>query len=518
MKKIHNIILRGRVDYWLNKLPVSKNAFEHPAVEGLLHFMDTIGTVKDVDKKILCDFIDGLVFIPYIIKKGDSESNNIIENLIRPGLNIIEDYVKNEYQDFLIKEEITGEEVLKINDVEIPISHKQIKQHIKRTKSLPLTTNDISKITSDFVRYKKDMFKENNLPTQNKTYKNIIYYPSDPKSLIPVTFCGEPILYEGYFEAYQAPYDILIEPLPGEHDYKNCEGCLQLRNSFVTNLTSRYNGNGKERLPFPLCCEYHKNLINIQFFRKIDFDKTPEITAKKIVYLKQQVINGIEQDDWYKRITDYFDYVFESFGKMPSNCGEPLYFSDCYRYIFEFIESLKDEKVSKEKIKSLLGYLKSYKNPIEQKTDLNILMQTYEKWFKIFPFALNSYFGSLKSYFETHFPLFHGKPEVNQYTNIAKVKAHTKESLINHLIHLTDTLLTQINGAVLYEKGLITDANKIKLDLVIQSRKLQIQKGYINKSSNEEEGYRKILKQWFKEEKDFIDEITPLLKGNSSRL
>jgi hypothetical protein len=90
---------------------------------------------------------------------------------------------------------------------------------------------------------------------------------------------------------------------------------------------------------------------------------------------------------------------------------------------------------------------------------------------------------------------------------------HTKSSLIEALINLTNNLLTQINGVALYEKGLITDVNKIKLELVINSRKLKLKQGYKNSSPNEEQRYRKILKEWFKDEKIFINEITPLLKA-----
>jgi hypothetical protein len=96
---------------------------------------------------------------------------------------------------------------------------------------------------------------------------------------------------------------------------------------------------------------------------------------------------------------------------------------------------------------------------------------------------------------------------------MAKVKMHTKSSLIEVLINLTNNLLTQINGVTLYENGLITDANKIKLELVINSRKLKLEQGYKNSSPNEEQRYRKILKEWYKDEKIFIDEITPLLKA-----
>ena len=106
-----------------------------------------------------------------------------------------------------------------------------------------------------------------------------------------------------------------------------------------------------------------------------------------------------------------------------------------------------------------------------------------------------------------------GKPETNKYTGIAKAKMHTKGSLIDVLLNLTNNLLTQINTTTLYEKGLLTEPQKIKLELVLNERKMKLKQGYVNSSKDEEQRYRKILKEWFADEKRFIDEVTPIVKA-----
>lgn len=90
---------------------------------------------------------------------------------------------------------------------------------------------------------------------------------------------------------------------------------------------------------------------------------------------------------------------------------------------------------------------------------------------------------------------------------------HTKSSLIDVLLDLTNKLLTQINTATLYEKGLLTEPQKIKLELVLNERKMKLKQGYVNSSKDEEQRYRKILKEWFADEKRFIDEITSIVKA-----
>ncbi|MEX0596578.1 MAG: hypothetical protein WD512_08760, partial [Candidatus Paceibacterota bacterium] len=213
----------------------------------------------------------------------------------------------------------------------------------------------------------------------------------------------------------------------------------------------------------------------------------------------------------YKEITDYIDLTVESFGQMPSGCGEPLYLSDYFFYISDLLE--RNKEISKERKVRILEFIKAHQTPNENpKTDLNILLGTYQKWLKIFPFEI-SYFTHLKERFEKQLPILNGKPEVNKYTGLAKVKMHTKSSLIEALINLTNELLIQINGVTLYEKGLITDANKIKLELIVNDRKLKLNEGYKNSSPDDEHRFRKMIKDWFNDEKKFIDEITPLLKA-----
>lgn len=234
------------------------------------------------------------------------------------------------------------------------------------------------------------------------------------------------------------------------------------------------------------------------------------MAARKIIYTNQHIGNNLNVENWYKVITDFIEYAIISFGKMPVDCGEPLYLRAFVNQIIHCVEESKD--ASTEQKNKILEFIKSYTSPEnQQKTDLNILIRTYEKWFTIFPFALNSYFGNLKQHFEKELPIYATDPEINIYSGLTKRKLHTKSSLIESLVNLTNDLLTQINGVTLYENGFITDANKIKLELVINSRKLKLKQGYKNTSHDEEQRYRKILKEWFTDEKKFIDELTPLL-------
>jgi hypothetical protein len=331
--------------------------------------------------------------------------------------------------------------------------------------------------------------------------------------LKPLNFCGKTIGWKLSSKGGIFIQPSEMQPVEGEHNLNTCEGCKKQLTELTKRFTLWFEGKHKEGVkPFPFCCKWHEKLLTVKEFNKAFFVNVPEMAAKKIIYTNQLIINKHNSENWYKAITDYIDLTVESFGQMPNDCGKRLYLSDYFLYLTYLLK--QNEKMKAETKTRLLEFLNTYQTPNENpKTDLNILLSTYQKWFNEFPFELNSYFGNLKQHFEKQLPILKGKPEVNIYSGKAKVKMHTKSSLIEALINLTNILLTQINGVTLYENGLITDANKVKLELVINSRKLKLKQGYKNSSPNEEQRYRKILKEWFNDEKRFIDEITPLLKA-----
>lgn len=309
--------------------------------------------------------------------------------------------------------------------------------------------------------------------------------------------------------AFKKPF--ATQPTEGEHDFNTCEDCQKTLKELIKRLTEKFEGNHKDGAnPFPFCCSNHSELTKLKEFNRADFVGVPEMVARKIIYTNSHIKNNHQSETYYKDITDYIDYTVESFGQMPGN-AEPLYLSDYFFYITDLLE--RNTEVEKGRKNRLLEFLKAYRTPTETpKTDFNILLGTYQKWLKVFPFEI-SFFSTLKPHFEKQLPILNGKPETNKYTGIAKAKMHTKGSLIDVLLNLTNNLLTQINTTTLYEKGQLTEPQKIKLELVLNERKMKLKQGYVNSSKDEEQRYRKILKEWFADEKRFIDEVTPILKA-----
>jgi hypothetical protein len=260
---------------------------------------------------------------------------------------------------------------------------------------------------------------------------------------------------------------------------------------------------------FPNCCDRHKAMALKWWFNKANYSGIAEKIVKQLSYTEHHISERINIDDWYKDITDYIEYNVLSFGRPA--IGLHLYLGNVMHYIKN-----TESEIPKIKRQALIEFIETYYNsPIDidktNKTDLNVLYNTYQKWLKVFPFEI-SFFSTLKPHFEKQLPILNGKPETNKYTGTAKAKMHTKGSLIDALLNLTNNLLTQINTTTLYEKGLLTEPQKVKLELVLNERKMKLKQGYVNSSKDEEQRYRKILKEWFADEKRFIDEVTPIVK------
>ncbi len=317
-------------------------------------------------------------------------------------------------------------------------------------------------------------------------------------SIKAIKFCNANI-YEVSGSRFELPFE--TKPTEGEHDYKYCQSCND-------NYKIIFNSVKRSFEKFPFCCEAHANLAKEKWFNKNFFGDIPSQVANKVIFTNQHIINNVDDKNWYKIVTDYVDYTVQSLGLMPEGCGEPVQKGYFLRLINELIKTNKD--LPPEKSKRITEYINSYINPKEtQKTDLNVLINTYQDWLSIFPFEL-SYFKELKQYYEKHLPILKGKPEYNPYLGTSRSKMHTKNSLIKELINVTENLLQQVNGVNLYKKGLIKDEAQIQIELINENRRLKLHllKG---KPTDEKKEYIKMLKRWFKDEKKYFEEITPFL-------
>ena len=301
------------------------------------------------------------------------------------------------------------------------------------------------------------------------------------------------------------PYN--INPIEGFKFLKSNNGdsypnCCEYHKDLKTQIEEKF----KE---FPDCCEPHKEMKKKWWFDESRYSNIVEKILNQIAFTEYHIKTQINKEYWYKDITDYIEYNVMSFG-VPS-IGVDSYLDFMKHWITN--STLLTDKTKSKKIFEFI--VLNYDTPVEttksNRASFDELYKTYENWLNIFPFEV-SFFNPLKSHFEKQIPVLYGKFELNKYTGDGKAKMHTKGSLLTVLMNLTNDLVTRINTSTLYEKGKLTEPKKIKMELILSERKMKLKEGYLNNSQIEEKQFRNILKNWFADERKFIDEIIPLVK------
>lgn len=323
--------------------------------------------------------------------------------------------------------------------------------------------------------------------------------------------CGNKMVFFKGAE-YRLPFHITLPD--GEHKLEDCADCLKGRDFLAEQMKER------NKL-FPLCCDEHSNLTKVRQFNFKDFEGEHIEIATKIYYAYNHIINVLDKENWFEDISNYIKYVIESLGCFPSKCGAPYEISNYFNYLEKILKkvegSITSTVVSKKELnrryKIVINYVHSFmeENPKKnEERDARLLLDYYDKWFKIFPFEL-SYFSHLKKKYKSQYPILESQPKYNPYLNMYIGKVNTKEKFVKGLLNTTHNILSKINALELYEKGELTNADKIALELIIQNRKLQL-KETGSTYDGRHSAYIKALKKWFKDEQKFIKDIKPYLK------
>lgn len=258
---------------------------------------------------------------------------------------------------------------------------------------------------------------------------------------------------------------------------------------------------------FPNCCERHKKLLTARWFKKENYERTPEKVVETLSYTQHHITVQISLLDWYEDITNYLEYSFLSFGQFPLGYGSPVGSELYYWNIQTWIQA--NENIDEEKKVKILEYITDYGNTQRATLpDMNILVDTYKRWLKIFPFSL-PFFQVAKEKFAKSLPLLQDIPVYNKYTGKSKAKVITEKGLIEHLVRLTKEALGAIPTSELLKNGLINDVQNHRLALLNEAHRIA-QDSLLDNFSKPEMDYIKILKRWLSNERNFFNELTKL--------
>lgn len=317
------------------------------------------------------------------------------------------------------------------------------------------------------------------------------------KNLQAHTVCGK-TFFSIDVDTFEPPFE--VAHFEGEHNLEGCQGCRNSLGIMKTEMNDYFK-------KFPNCCSAHQNLLKQDWFYVGNYSDIGDKVAYKVIYMLHHTINNIEREDWYLEITSYIEYVFESFGQFPSDCGAPAGISQAKSYLLELLKNadLENNEMNPRK-EQIIDFVLKYREIEDEKntnkTDINLLISIYEKWMKIFPFELEL-FSNQKERFENSFPLLHGEVVENKYTGLAKVKMITQPVLLDYLNTITKNVLYSVDTTKLLQEGKITNSQKHQLDIAGGKYKLNQDKNK-HQFEKKEKAYINSIKQWLKNEEEYI--------------
>ncbi|WP_295122642.1 hypothetical protein [uncultured Chitinophaga sp.] len=261
---------------------------------------------------------------------------------------------------------------------------------------------------------------------------------------------------------------------------------------------------------FPNCCENHIRLSEMAGFSKDQYAGIVQKTITTYMQTEYLVLKKINSKEWFEDISDFIEYADFSFGHMPRRVGGPLAVGTYHQQLtglFNHHSEIPDKKRTK-----LLSIIEPLANDKKKKPppDPLRLIATYEKWLGIFPFSM-SYFSHLQPYFANRLPILEKEITVNRYSGMARGKIISTKKLIEYLLDTTNMLLVEINAAVFQKKGLLTDPEEKRMEVIIHDREREL-KQLRRDFTDERAGYDRMLKTWFEGERHFLELLIAALQ------
>lgn len=332
-----------------------------------------------------------------------------------------------------------------------------------------------------------------------------------------IEVCGN-IFYSLEGSEYRLPQKDFFITEKGDHNFENCQDCQKHYQKILLVFEEKV----KE---FPFCCDHHSKLIKMKEFNRSDFLHIPALSTDKLFHTYDFILKYIEDENWYDIISEYIYYIIDTFGAFPKDKGEPLLLSFFLDYLKNLVvHKLKNSK-NEYKIEGFVEIIKTYRYDSKRDKkeggnakEFNLLLQTYNRWYKIFPFEF-ILFNSLKEVFSSNLPLF-DKVSYNRYLNVSLLKPVTISQLIKILEEITLSILSNNSLTIskLYEENKVDDLAYYQFQILSEQRSLKLKKKLAPESFKT---FIKSIKEWLKDEKKYIEEILkiePFLKNPKENL
>lgn len=268
---------------------------------------------------------------------------------------------------------------------------------------------------------------------------------------------------------------------------------------------------------FPNCCEYHKESFTGENKNKLEHYNLNNIPLKvwQNYYKTLEHINTVfnsNKEDWANDIFDYIQYCQLSFG-LPS-IGGHYYFTlleNSLKYNVEEVKTLT--KIEREKLTGILKRFDKDKSDrliahTYTKADYSKLLQTYQKWYKTFPFTIK---GLPKN------PFIISKHRTNRYTKLKYYTPIGQRELLLLLFELTRTILSKLKFVEYIQQESHEKVIQLKEHLAIKTYNLE-QEQMMDAFNRNEIKYVTVLRQWLDRSKKLIDSLKPSISNKEIKI
>jgi len=152
-------IILNEIKAWSDINPLFKSYFIKEPIRTLIEICAIVTLDHPLREELIINFVTGLTALPMFEKTKDERYAFEFEKLTKPVFDQLKEKItSDDYRNTLIDTEISGEGMLQINDVSIPISAKEILLHIRRINATPIIGQDIAEIERDWLKYKRNQY------------------------------------------------------------------------------------------------------------------------------------------------------------------------------------------------------------------------------------------------------------------------------------------------------------------------------------------------------------------------
>lgn len=194
----YNDIISNEIEYWGETNPYYVKYFNLQKVKTLIDICKIVSENNTLSTNLISDFISGLALYPIYLKTKDDKQGEEVERLIKPVLELlVQEVTSEDYFEKLHNTLAIDPGLVKRNQIDPPITKKELFIHSKRINIIALSKSELSSIKDDWEKWLIQKNTKGKSKSDNQEIISIPRFKTEEKDNI---------------------VEILKDYFPGQHD------------------------------------------------------------------------------------------------------------------------------------------------------------------------------------------------------------------------------------------------------------------------------------------------------------